>query len=378
MTIHPGLSEPRTKEEWRAYLEAEPPARPSMPRLTEYLSWSDEQRADFDHAREEYHSALIILKTAPMQRINRQITRKLKLNTKAQAGARPGIVIDGPPTVGKSTLVKTFAADFEQSLRTKHPERFSEERLDDYIPVVYVSVPAGATPKMLSAAIAHYLCLELPRGATISDISTRVLEALRRCGTELIIIDDIHFLDVSVKEGRLANDHLKHLANFAAATFVYTGVEVEKSGLFLEGGHSERATQTSGRFTLFELERFSIDTPDQAREWAEVIKGMESALALFKHKNGTLVREWEYLHARTNGSISSLSILIREAALEAADTGTEKITKALMDRIVLPRAAEQSYRDAKRKRRPRTQPPAPETGGDKPGDEDGGTVPAAV
>ncbi|MDJ0340443.1 TniB family NTP-binding protein [Streptomyces sp. H10-C2] len=362
--IHPGFSEPRTKEEWRAYLAAiaHPPRMPAMPAWAAYQAMDDAEREIFNEARDDYHSAFIILRTPPMDRIHAQITKKLKLNKGAPAGARPGIVIDGPPTVGKSTLVKTFAADYEMGLRRKYPERFDPVG-PDYIPVVYISVPAGATPKMLSAAIAEYMNLELPRaGATSTEITTLVLKALRKCGTQLFIIDDIHFLDVSVKDGRLANDHLKNLANFCAATFVYTGVEVLKSGLFLEGrspigslpahtsdGHTERATQTSGRFTLFQLDRFKIDTLEAAREWALVIKSMEEELGLFKHKPGSL--DWEYLHDRTGGSINSLSILIREAALDAVATGSERITKKIMNQIVLPRASEESYRNKRKRRR---------------------------
>ncbi|MEU2770989.1 TniB family NTP-binding protein [Streptomyces diastaticus] len=371
--IHPGFSEPRTKEEWRAYLAAieHSPRMPAMPTWAAYQAMDEAEREVFNEARDDYHSAFIILRTPPMDRIHAQITKKLKLNKGAPAGARPGIVIDGPPTVGKSTLVKTFAADYEMGLRRKFPERFDAAG-PDYIPVVYISVPAGATPKMLSAAIAEYMNLELPRtGATSTEITTLVLKALRKCGTQLVIIDDIHFLDVSAKDGRLANDHLKNLANFCAATFVYTGVEVLKSGLFLEGrspvdeppahttagtteGPAGRATQTSGRFTLFQLDRFKIDTLTAAREWALVVKSMEEELGLFKHKPGYL--DWEHLHDRTGGSINSLSILIREAALDAVATGSERITKKITNQIVLPRASEEFYR-SKRKRRRNPPPP---------------------
>ncbi|WP_280468906.1 hypothetical protein [Nocardia cyriacigeorgica] len=55
-----------------------------------------------------------------------------------------------------------------------------------------------------------------------------------------------------------------------------------------------------------------------------------------------------YLHKRTNGMMGSLSALIREAALEAILTGTEKITKAMLDAIDLDHAATDSVcRDGK-------------------------------
>jgi MoxR-like ATPase len=49
-------------------------------------------------------------------------------------------VIDGPPTLGKSTLVKMFAADYENKMRQIEPERFvideGQEYVPDYIPVI--------------------------------------------------------------------------------------------------------------------------------------------------------------------------------------------------------------------------------------------------
>ncbi|MEU6098984.1 hypothetical protein [Streptomyces sp. NPDC047079] len=63
-----------------------------------------------------------------------------------------------------------------------------------------------------------------------------------------------------------------------------------------------------------------------------------------------------YLHERTGGLIGSLSQLIREAAVDAIDAGTEKITKRMLDEIELDHAVQQSqpdHRRAKRTRRPK-------------------------
>jgi hypothetical protein len=273
---HPGLAEPRTKEEWRAYLDDVPPRRPQMPSYDEYLALSDRDRIRLNKQRAAYHSALVIVRTERMKQVHHIIARRMAVNARQPAGARRGIVIDGPPTIGKSTLVKTFGFDFEHELRVAYPQRFRDRRvvdgrIADYIPVVYLSIPSQATPKDLSAIIADYLGHPYRTGATKNEITRRVLEALRLCGTELAIIDDVHFLDLSAKEGRVVNDHLKYLANHCAATFVYTGHELEKSGLFLEGLGAERATQTSGRNSLHRLERFHLTTEAQKREWAGIM-----------------------------------------------------------------------------------------------------------
>jgi len=354
---HPGLAEPRTKEEWRAYLDDVPPERPAAPSYDEYLALPDRDRIRFNKRREAYHSALVIVRTERMKQLHHIIARRMAVNSRQAAGARRGIVIDGPPTIGKSTLVKTFGFDFEHELRLAYPERFQdrrvvEDRIADYIPVVYLSIPSQATPKDLSAIIADYLGHPYRAGATKNEITRRVLEALRLCGTELVIVDDVHFLDLSAKEGRLVNDHLKYLANHCAATFVYTGHELEKSGLFLEGLGAERATQTSGRNSLHRLERFQINTEAQKREWAGVIKTMEECLVLLRHRPGTLTRHYRYLHDRTDGSICGLADLVREAATEAVMNGDEAITKRLMDTIVISKHAEAAYQRRLQRRVP--------------------------
>jgi hypothetical protein len=304
-------------------------------------------RVALNDLRGAFHSALVIIRSERMRQLHKIMARKLRVNAHQAPGARRGVVIDGPPTVGKSTLVKIFAADHELALRRRYPERFgphsSQGYRIDYTPVVYLSIPSQATPKDLSAIIAQYLGLPIRRGATKNEITAATLHTLNLVGTELVIVDDVHFLDLSAKEGKLVNDHLKYLANHTAATFVYTGHDLQKSGLFLEGGAVERATQTAGRYALHRLDPFTITTEARQLEWVGIIQAMENALILYRHKSGDLAKRWRYLHDRTGGTLAALSDLIREAADEAIETGTEAITKTILDDIVLGQRAEARY-----------------------------------
>ncbi|MFQ6329630.1 TniB family NTP-binding protein [Nocardia sp. CWNU-33] len=288
--MHPVLAEPRTKEEWRQYLSAKAPKEPDMPTYAEYKEMSDFARARFNRARTACHSAGAIVRTPTVQTLHHELQRRLDVNRHQPAGARRGKVIDGPATLGKSTLVKMFASEYENRLRAVEPERCvtdeGQEFVRDYVPIVYVSIGASATPKDLSIAIAEFLMVPYRISATKTDITNLVLKAMRICGTELIILDDAHSLDISAKEGKVANDHLKYLANHTAATFVYTGVDLEASGLFLEGKAKARATQTAGRNDLCKIAPFAISTQDHIQEWRTVIARMESSLLLFAHNQG--------------------------------------------------------------------------------------------
>lgn len=353
---HPGLAEPRNKEEWRRYRDSRAPEQPVMPPYEEYLKLSDDDKDDLNEDRDNYHSALAIIDTSQVKRLHYLMERRMKANARRAAGARAGLVFDGPPTVGKSTLVKLFAARYERRLRRKHPERFqdgyeSNGMVIDYTPVVYLSIPARATPKDLSVLLADYLAMVQRGRDTQTDITNHVLSVLSDVGTELVIIDDVHFLDMSAKEGRVVNDHLKYIANETAATFVYTGVDLEKSGLFLEGQAASRATQTSGRNTRYPVRKFGCKTAQDKLEWAETVKALEDTLVLYRHRPGQLVKLCSYFYDRTDGSICALTDLFRESAIEAVMSGEEAITRKLMDRIEISEYAQATYRKVVQQRR---------------------------
>jgi hypothetical protein len=94
---HPGLAEPRTKEEWRTYLSNTPPTRPSLPSLAQYRRLSTQDREALDDARLDHHSALVIVRTEQMKRLHHNMHRRMRTNARQAPGARRGIVLDGPP-----------------------------------------------------------------------------------------------------------------------------------------------------------------------------------------------------------------------------------------------------------------------------------------
>ncbi|MFI5761989.1 TniB family NTP-binding protein [Streptomyces sp. NPDC051563] len=358
-SLHPGLAEPRTKEDWFGYVFYDPPPRPLLPPYEVYLAMDDAERRRLNRSRNRYHSALVLAWTPAVQHFETEITELLAANEMAPPGARLGLLIDGPPTVGKSTLVKMIARKFEQELREDFPERFAPERLGSYVPVVYISLTDQVTPKQISLAIARYL--NVPTSGTKDTIDDRVLTALTSSGSQLIIFDDLHFLDCSLKEGRASNDHIKFLANHAPCTIIGTGVDLENSPLLGEGGPTGPRTrpartrvpvpagagprtQTAGRFGRQELAAFTLDSDDSILQWVGVIRSLERSLALYRHEEESLTRRhWRYLHERTDGSIAGLHALIRRSAVRAVRQGTEAITREIMDSIVLSYAHERAY-----------------------------------
>ncbi|MFI0929913.1 hypothetical protein ACH4TP_39190 [Streptomyces sp. NPDC021012] len=122
---------------------------------------------------------------------------------------------------------------------------------------------------------------------TLRPLTKLVLEALCRCGTKLVI-DDIHILDVSIRDGRLANNNLKHLANFCASPFVYTGGRSPE--LLPLPRRLTKGERYANRRPLHPFRTAPLQHRHHRRRLkrATAAKSMEEALGLFKYKPGTL------------------------------------------------------------------------------------------
>ncbi len=168
-----------------------------------------------------------------------------------------------------------------------------------------------------------------------------MLECARLCRTSLIVIDDIHLLELRREADRDANNHLKRLANDLQATFVYAGVGLSQGGFMHEGLHgAEALAQISQRFKRLPVEPLRRSNHAERAMWLGVLSGFERELVLLQANEGDLTSQADYLWRRTQGVIGSLTQLLTEAAAEAIDTGAERITRKLLDGIDVGHAAE--------------------------------------
>ncbi|MFI9765074.1 hypothetical protein ACIHFB_44980 [Streptomyces sp. NPDC051963] len=84
-----------------------------------------------------------------------------------------------------------------------------------------------------------------------------------------------------------------------------------------------------------------------------MVATLEESLRLHAHRPGTLLKLSTYLHDRTGGMIRSLSHLVGEAALDALLDGSERITRASLERVDLDESTEQQNLPRAHRRRTR-------------------------
>lgn len=300
------------KTGWREFVVSS--TREPMVRLSqaEYDALSKEDKYAYDEDRLDHHARLQVVATST---VRHTVTcgRRLIILNRGSISARRGLIVSGPANTGKTIALTQLGLAHELTDRRRHPGQ------DERIPVIYITIPPAATPRMIAAEFARFLGLPVLRSSNITDLTEAVVGVCTKARTGLVLVDEIHNISLQTRHGAEASDTLKYFSERIPATFAYAGIDTEEGGL-LSG---TRGDQIAGRFTSVATHPFPYNA-----EWKALVAQMEANLLLDQHKRGTLTRLDRFIHTRTSGMIGTLSHQIRGAAVDAILTGTQKITKA--------------------------------------------------
>ncbi|MGW2100016.1 AAA family ATPase [Streptomyces olivaceoviridis] len=335
-----------TKDGWRQFVD-DAPVCPTMLSLRAFKALTEEKRLAYNEPRLDYHSRLVIVATPTVRNVF-TTGRRLVLLNRHQISGRRGLIVTGQAGTGKTTAIAQLGRNHELLVRKRLGSAAAGR-----LPVVYITVPPRATPKMLAIEFARFLGLPVVRQETQTSITNAVCDLLIKMRVELALVDEIHNLNLATQAGAEASDQLKYLSERIPATFVLAGIDVTTSGLF----SGVRGQQIAGRYTVTETEPFDYGTTGQRQNWRNLVASLEDALRLHRHKPGSLVKLDGYLHERTDGAIGSLSQLVRGAALEAIISGSEAITRKTLETIEVDQTAEDARLEHRRNRRPRRRRP---------------------
>jgi hypothetical protein len=317
-----------TKEGWAAFVRHTPQPPQSLT-ASPLMAMSPKDRARHEDRLRDYHADLPLVNTPTIQKVISTGRLLIQLNRR-QISARRGMVISGMSGTGKTTALTQLGRAHELAIRRRFPDD------GDRLPVIYVTVPPAATPRMLAVEFARFLGLEFPARANVTDITDAVCSVAAHTRVDLVLVDEIHNISLATRAGAEVSDQLKYFAERLPATFIYAGVEVEAQGLFA----GARGRQIAGRFTVVGAVPFAYGTAEQRANWHALVAAVESTLRLRDHVAGTLPEMAEQLYRRSRGMIGSLSQLVRGAAILAIDDGTEKITAELLDLVPVDYAAQ--------------------------------------
>ena len=165
---------------WREFVAD----RPAVPDLLPGPAWElldDDARLDYDEARLAHHAWLLTVATSTIQQVITEGRRLQYLNRRADAG-RCGLILSGPARTGKTTCLAQLGKTIETMHHRRHPHAAG------HIPVIYITAPPAATPRMIAVEFARFLGLPLTRRSNVTDVLEAVCGVCLDARTTLVCV----------------------------------------------------------------------------------------------------------------------------------------------------------------------------------------------
>lgn len=307
---------------------------------------SEEVLEDYNEARAVWHANPPTIKTQQLSAAYEVIDDVMASNYRDADKSRGSVVIDAEPGLGKTTIATRYARDFHRRVYRRHGPRTSDGH--QRLPVAFIPLSAAVTLKGLNQKLLEFYGHPAASRRSRTELTSLAVDCVTTCQTQLIVIDDLHFVDFRHRNGVEVSNHLKGLANELPVTFIYVGVQLRAKRFFDEGMAGEQASyaQTSRRATRCPVAPFAIDTDAGMRAWVSLLGTFEAHLRLAEPTAGTLTGQARLIHRRTQGRLVSLTTLLDRAARHAVRGGTEQITADILGGVRIDNAAESSARSA--------------------------------
>ena len=326
------------------------PARtkPPLHPAAELKAMPAAQRARHNQARAVWHANLGPIRTPAIQAVFDTVEEICGANRQDGDKVKPAVVLDALPGLGKSTAATAFGRAFHlDQIDLQGPVITTTAGHWQRVPVVYIGLTSNTTMRSLNAMLCRFYGLPGIDSGSATQLANRAADCVTNCKTRLIIVDDVHFLDVNRRDGREVANHFKWLANTFAVTFFFVGVGLRARGLLDEGlcGADAAFSQTARRWNVLTLQPFEVATAAGRRTWRNLLLGIERELVLARHRRGMLADDLsDYLFARSTGHFASLMSLIGRGCYRAVKTGTEQLNADLLDQVRIDEAAEKARR----------------------------------
>jgi hypothetical protein len=335
---------PSAKAGWFAMAEAPPRTRPPQLSAEEIAVLPPDKRRRYDQARAAWHANLGPIRTPQVGAVFEALEEICGSNRQDGEKVRPAAVLDALPGLGKTTAALAFGRQFHRDQIALHgPDVAAGDGSWQRVPVVYLGLTSNTTMRSLNAMLCRFYGLPGTDRGNAESLAHRAAECVVNCKTRLVIVDDVHFLDITRRDGREVANHFKWLSNVFPVTFVFTGVGLRARGLLDEGlsGADAVFSQTARRWNVLPMEPFEIRTAAGQRTWQLLLLGIERELVLARAWRGMVARDLPgYLFERSSGHFASLMSLVTRGCYRAVKSGAEALTEDLLAAVRIDQAAE--------------------------------------
>lgn len=243
-------------------------------------------------------------------RANEVIEVMQGLMNKVKQHRMPNLLLIGDSNNGKTTIIQDFAERFGES--------YSDEHL--VVPVCLIQAPPSANEKDLYISLIDYFALPYRSSDSAGVLRAQTVHTLRETHVKILIIDEVHsMLTGTARQQRLIMNAIKYLCNALQLPIVLCGTKDAVRILHTDPQHASR-------FDVAELPLWQND-----KEFRRLVGSFERILPLKKPSNLTETSVLNLIYSISGGNIGNIKRLINECAIEAIESGEERITSKMIE-----------------------------------------------
>jgi serine/threonine protein phosphatase PrpC len=224
----------------------------------------------------------------------------------------PSIAVFGDSGMGKSMLVEKFKDDHSQSAHTwPHKPRSK---------LLVVELAGRPNERRLFAQILAVLGAPQSPRATIAELERTTIRLLEDLGVQVLVLDEIHnVLAASWREQRVVFNTLRNLSNVLKLSLVCFGIMEARQAI-------NGDVQLARRFDSFHLPRWM-----SGKEFEQLVLAIVRNLPL-KEPSVLTVKGLRRILLASDGVSARIFRMLNDVAVEAIETGAERITDEALER----------------------------------------------
>jgi len=243
----------------------------------------------------------------------KQVLERLNQLLDHPRGTRmPSLAIYGDSGMGKTMIMKRF--------RDQHPPNFSSLTGKLKTPVLAMEMTSRPGERRFYAELLTLLGAPQRPRADIAQMEQAAMRIMEAIGVQVLVIDEVHnILAGTYREQRIVLNTLRFLSNRLQISLVCFGVNDAREAI---GGD----VQLARRFEQFTLSRWA------ANEQFEILIALILRNTPLRHPSVLTAKSLRRMLQISEGITANLFHILNTLAIEAIESGQERITDAAVER----------------------------------------------
>jgi hypothetical protein len=234
------------------------------------------------------------------------LNRLISLMEMPRQTRMPGLMVYGSSGIGKTMIAKR--------MESLYPSQYASDVGITRTPILLLQAPPAPDERRFYQHILATIGAPMWGRHTVSELEVRALSHLRDMDLKMIMIDEVHnLLAGSYREQRRFLNMLRFLANDLCVSLVVFGVN--------EAVDAIRGDEQLAR----RLDEHFLPLWEDDVEFSRLVQTLIAAMEL-EHASGLSVQSLRTILGVTGGVTSRVFIMIKALAIDAIETGEERIT----------------------------------------------------